>query len=548
MESSFLLEQELYKTHQKRNRLGYLTNPLSIFISVYFQRSLLEFDVRWYMALVLVVLGSILRILINEVFFEQWKKKVTWARALNFCCFFFIALGWSLHFSDVHHHYGPYSTNISYTLLIIAAFVAGSSTSLIADKMSYYTFVITLSLGTIGTYLSDPLSVNSFVVINIILYLFFSIGNYKLGHRQLVELIESQIRSKSESERLKNIINTVPGFVGLIDKDLVCYMVNQTTASFYPKLVGSKLGSVDPNSSWEKFVIDFMNSEKKSDVSEQRTLFNGEELHALLNVQKTPEGGAIIVSIVTTELVLAREKLKEQAAKAQYSARLASLGEMAAGIAHEINNPLTIIQGSANIMKKLIAAEPLDKENIKLLTDKVFETSDRISKTVRSLKALSRNGENDPMSLVSIPNMLKISTDLSETRFRQNQVELKIPQVVPEFSVIGREVQLSQVVVNLLGNALDAAKNQNEKWVEIRIENNKDWIDILVIDSGPGIPKEIQSKIMDPFFTTKDVNEGTGLGLSISKSILKDHNGELSLLPDESYTTFRMRLPQKKDF
>ena len=542
-----MLEQELHKTHQKRNRLGYITNPISIFISVYFQRALLEFDFRWYAALILVVVGAIFRVLVNEVFFEQWSKKIAWARVLNFCCFFFIALGWCLHFSDIHHHYGPFSTNISYTLLIIAAFVAGSSTSLIADKLSYYTFVITLSIGTIAVYLSDPLSINSFVVINIVLYFFFSLGNYKLGHKQLVELIESQIRSKSESERLKNIINTVPGFVGLINKDLVFYLANQATANLYPKLVGSKLGSIDPNSSWEKFVIDFMNSEKRSDVSEQRTLVDGEEMHALLNVQKTTEGGAIIVSIVTTELVLAREKLKEQQAKAQYSARLASLGEMAAGIAHEINNPLTIIQGSANIMKKLIDTEPLDKENLSILTGKIFETSDRISKTVRSLKALSRNGESDPMSVVSIPHMLKISTDLSEARFRQNQVELILPEVPSGLTVIGREVQLAQVIVNLLGNALDAAKKQKDKWVEIKIESSDDWFDILVTDSGAGIPKEIQSKIMDPFFTTKDVNEGTGLGLSISKSILKDHHGELSFLPDRPQTTFRVRLPQKKE-
>lgn len=546
MDNNLLVEDELHKTHHKRNRVGYFTNPLSLIVSVYFQSELLEFDVRWYAALILVLGGSALRILVGETFFDQWKRNVSWARNLNILTFFFIALGWSLHFADVHYHYGPSSNNVSYTLLIIAAFVAGSSTSLIADRSSYYTFVLTLIVGTVATFLSDPHWTNAFVVLNIILYAVFSLGNYKLGHQQLVELIESRIRSQSESERLKNIINTVPGFVGLIDKDLVCYMANQTTIDLYPKIIGAKIGTIDPDSGWENFIIQFMHSDKKSDVSEQQTVVNGEKLYALLNVTKTPEAGAIIVSIVTTELVLAREKLKEQEAKAHYSARLASLGEMAAGIAHEINNPLTIIQGSANIVKRLLDSEPLDKETLKLMNSKIYETSDRISKTIKSLKALSRNGENDPKTVVSIPHMLKICTDISESRFRQNRVDLKIPESIPEYSVIGREVQLSQVMVNLLGNALDAVKNLEEKWVEVRIEKNEEFIDLLVIDSGTGIPPEIQNKIMDPFFTTKDVNEGTGLGLSISKQIIKDHDGELSLLPDESHTTFRVRLPQKK--
>lgn len=545
MDNNLLVEDELHKTHRKRNRLGYYANPLSFLVSIYFQHSLLALDLRWYVALFLVSSGSLLRILIGEVFFDQWKNKVPWARGLSLLSFFMLGTGWSLHFLDVHFHYGAASNNVSYTLLIIAAFVAGSSTSLIADKSSYYTFVVTLTLGAIFTFLSDPQWTNAFVVLNILLYFFFSIGNYKLGHQQLVELIEARIKSQSETERLKNIIDTVPGFVGLIDKNQVVYMANQTTQKFYPRILGAKLGAIDPDSDWEKFVIDFMRSDKESDISEQHTKFHGETLYALLNVSKTLDGGAILVSIVTTELVLAREKLKEQEAKAHYSARLASLGEMAAGIAHEINNPLTIIQGSANIMKRLLDADPLDRETLKLMNSKVYETSDRISKTVKSLKALSRNGENDPKTVVSIPHMLKICTDISDSRFRQSRVDLKMPDSIPEYSVIGREVQLSQVMVNLLGNALDAVKNLDEKWVEIRIEKNADWIDLLIIDSGTGIPKEIQSKIMDPFFTTKDVNEGTGLGLSISKQIIKDHDGELALLPDEPHTTFRVRLPQK---
>jgi C4-dicarboxylate-specific signal transduction histidine kinase len=111
--------------------------------------------------------------------------------------------------------------------------------------------------------------------------------------------------------------------------------------------------------------------------------------------------------------------------------------------------------------------------------------------------------------------------------------------------VTGRDVQLSQVIVNLLSNASDAVKDLPVRKIEIALEKSDSQLDILFKDSGRGVPLEIRSRIMDPFFTTKEVNQGTGLGLSISKTIMQEHDGELSFLPEEKMTTFRMRLPMK---
>ena len=543
MDDTKLIENELHKIHQTRNRIGYLPNILSLLVSVYFQRAKLLTDDRWWAVIILVGLGTVLRILIGEMFFAQWSAKKRWAVVTNFFGFFFLALGWGLHFWDVQHHYGAAAQNVSYTLLIIVAFITGSSTSLLADKISYFTFVITLSVVVSLTYLLDPHSTNTYIVFNIILYLFFSLSNYKVSHSQLLELLASKLRISSEKERLTNIINAVPGFVGLLDKDLRCYMANQATLTLYPEIVGQKLGQLDPNSDWEKFVQTFMNTKKSSDIYEAHTVFEGQDIYALLNIQRMNDGGAIIVSIITTELVEAQKKLREQEAKAQYSAKLASLGEMAAGIAHEVNNPLTIIQGTASIIRRLVDETPMDVKTIKLLSEKMIETSERISKTVKSLKALSRNGDNDPKFNIAIQTVITQCVDISEQRFRQNGIELRLDKGSEDFYVYGREVQLSQVLINLINNSIDAIKTLDEKWISLSVRQENKSVIIEVKDSGLGISPEIQQKIMEPFFTTKDVNQGTGLGLSISKNIIQDHEGELSLFPKEKNTTFRIRLP-----
>ena len=534
-------EQELCRIHQSRNRMGYYLPTLTFIFSLYLQREKLVIDTVFITGTAFMLLGTFLRYWVGEFLFEKWKRKVKWVQILNLFTFFILGASWGLHFFDVFSHYGAGSENVFYLLIVIAGFITGASNSLVAHRPSYVVYVSTLIVGELIVYFF--FAKESYIIFNIILFFAFSYSTFKLSHQQLRDLIASQLRSVQENERLNGFINTVPGFVGLMDKNLVIYMANQATVDLYPGIIGRKIGDIDPHSEWEKFIIDFMSSDKKNDISEHHTLADGKDLYALLNVTKTDDGGAIIVSIITTELVQARNKIREQEAKAEYSTRLVSLGQMAAGIAHEVNNPLAIIQGSVTIIKKLVSTQPMDVDTIKTLADKVVETTNRIAKIIKSLKTLSRDGAKDPMEKVSIERILELSLDISGQKFKQNQIELKLPQTKEDLYVFGREVQLSQVMINLLSNAVDAVKTCSDPWVEIRIRKGESWIDLLVIDSGPGVPGEIQEKIMEPFFTTKDVNQGTGLGLSISKSIMREHKGELNLLPEEANTTFLIRFP-----
>jgi signal transduction histidine kinase len=239
--------------------------------------------------------------------------------------------------------------------------------------------------------------------------------------------------------------------------------------------------------------------------------------------------------------VLSEEVRQNQMQLAQ-SAKLSTLGQMAGGIAHEINNPLAVISGYAQqIAAQTERAEP-NVAKIRAQIGKVSDTIERIAKIVRGLRSFSREGDNLPLEVRPLGAILESTLDLCRERFRIHDVELRI-RTESQPQIRCRDVQISQVVLNLLQNAFDAVEGLPHKWVAIETRELGDLLEISVTDAGPGIPPEIADRIMDPFFTTKDVGKGTGLGLSISVGILADHGGRLWLDRTHAHTRFVAELP-----
>lgn len=536
-----LLKERLHNLHRSRNRVAYFVPTIIFFISLYIQNSDRDPGPVLFFQIGLMCTGLLIRVLVYEKFFKIWKEEKLWVRYLNVAGFLLLASAWGLHFVDIYLHYGPTSANVSYTMMIMVGYIAVAANTLTASRESYLTFVLPLALSVIGCHLLLSRSPDFTGISIMLLFLFISLTHYRVLHRQLIELISSQITSHLEKERLKSIINTVPGFAGIFRKDGVCTIVNESALNLYPDIVGKKIGQIDPTSKWESFILDFLASPRSFDVAQHSTSITGTEIHVLINIQKMEDGNAIVISVINTELVHARNKLRLQEAQSQYTAKLVSLGEMAAGIAHEVNNPLTIILGSANIVKKIADQDPVDRELLKTMADKIVTTSGRITRTIKSMRSLSRIADNDPMTNVSLKEVLDMVLDVSSPHLRNHGVELRLAADFHNVEVLGREIQISQVFMNLLNNAVDATKDQNEKWIEIKTVEEKDSVTLLISDSGPGIPKELHKKIMEPFFTTKDVNQGTGLGLSISRKIMQDHGGDLRLLPESPKTTFQLK-------
>lgn len=229
----------------------------------------------------------------------------------------------------------------------------------------------------------------------------------------------------------------------------------------------------------------------------------------------------------------------------QHASKMASLGEMAAGIAHEINNPLAIIQGKANQVIRAVDMIDFDKEKVKTDTMKIISTVERISNIINSLRSISRNAEIDSGKPEDVQKILEEVLSLSRERFKCNSVELRqnIIDIPNQLQIICRPSEISQVILNLLNNAFDAVSPLDEKWVELKAVISGPNIKIVVIDSGNGIPQPILEKLMQPFFTTKEIGKGTGLGLSISKKIIEKHQGKLYYDIESKNTCFIVEIP-----
>lgn len=240
--------------------------------------------------------------------------------------------------------------------------------------------------------------------------------------------------------------------------------------------------------------------------------------------------------------------LIEEKNTALHLGKLAELGEMASSVAHEINNPLAIISGTFAICKKNIVSKiGADDANFNKHADTIEKGINRVIKIVRSFQEFSRKGNNDSSSLNDCTTSL-----IFENCLNLISEKLKIAGVTLETSIEESHVfcdlgQIEQVLINLIINSSYEVKNHNDKWIRVASKVEGDFVEFSVTDSGNGIPKEIQEKLMRPFFTTKPVGQGTGLGLSICKKIVEEHGGEFKYDEKSPNTRFVFLLPKTKD-
>jgi|GEM_PF-2181368 len=226
--------------------------------------------------------------------------------------------------------------------------------------------------------------------------------------------------------------------------------------------------------------------------------------------------------------------------------KLAALGTMAGGIAHEINNPLTVIKGFGGQLERMIKRGKLDEESVANASKLIVKTSDRIAAIVRGLRVFSRDGSRDPFKQESVFEMIEDAKLFCAERMMKRQVKLKVEPPAENFFFDCRMVEIGQVIINLLNNAADAVGGTPDAWVLLKIERNssKNTVRISVKDSGKPIPDHIAKNLFTLFFTTKVVGEGTGLGLAICMGIAKGHHGTMSLVRSNGANEFILEIPE----
>ena len=241
-------------------------------------------------------------------------------------------------------------------------------------------------------------------------------------------------------------------------------------------------------------------------------------------------------------------ELEATRTQAVATARLSALGEMAAGVAHEVNNPLAIISGAASNLLRMTQRGDVSIPGLLKQIERITLTSDRIARIVKSLRHIARDDSQEDFREIPIAEIMEECLELCGEKFRVHSVRLEGPAIDRGISVRCREAQIGQVLLNLLQNAFDAVIDAHgERWVRLEAHVENGWVVLGVTDSGPGIAPEVRSRIMEPFVTTKPAGKGTGLGLSLSRSIAQAHSGTLELSEAPGHTCFLLTLPLTRE-
>lgn len=254
-----------------------------------------------------------------------------------------------------------------------------------------------------------------------------------------------------------------------------------------------------------------------------------------------------------------KQDLKDQESTAktlESSAKLAALGEIAAGIAHEINNPVAIVHGKAQLIWMQIEEakeenKPINLEELAEHNQHIIQTVNRIDKIINGLRYFVRDDVRNPLIWAQVDEIVENIQVLSVDRCRKNGVSVKINNSLPAgYEFYCKPTQISQVLINLINNSFDALKNQDKsyvKWIEVNCFERDTSLVFQVMDSGPGLPEEAKDKILKTFYTSKVTTKdsGMGIGLSIAKRIVQQHKGHISLLTDTEHTTFEITLPKE---
>ncbi|MBC7428026.1 MAG: PAS domain-containing sensor histidine kinase [Bacteriovorax sp.] len=342
---------------------------------------------------------------------------------------------------------------------------------------------------------------------------------------------EKTLAIKKDYERLGVIINLIPNTISWINRDMTYFGVNKALADSVgvspEEFVGKTIGFHTKERFFYEFATELFRSKSDTIYRELEARISGIDHTYLVSGTKLEDKDkAVVIGVDITEL----SKLKDHVS---FTQKLANLGEMFAGIIHDINNPLMMIEGNVRRIKKRVT----DEEANELLA-KIEMSSQKISKIVKGIKVYIRQDGDEDFVKENLGSIIDDALVICENKLKNHMVAVIIDPKVNKIEISCHFTQIFQVFVNLISNSVDAISDLQEKAIEINVTETENIVKIRFQDSGAGIPKDYQEKIFNAFFTTKDRGVGSGLGLSLCRKILEAHGGSLTIDNSAAHTTF----------
>jgi signal transduction histidine kinase len=360
-----------------------------------------------------------------------------------------------------------------------------------------------------------------------VMYLFFASRGHSSDLRTAFEFEQKLL---VENTKLQEVVDSVPGFMIIISEDGKWLHSSRSSQ----EMMNSK--------KLKNEIQDFLKSGQAKGIKELELTLQGEHCFVVsFERSSSVAGGVIVFGLPIDDLNEVRKELEIQKAKADYSARLAGIGVLASGVAHEINNPLAIISMNTETLGRKLAEFKVDESIWKKRTKTIVETVHRIATIIQSLQQLSRE-DVQPQSIdVDLNIIIKNVIDVSLERLKNIGAELHYDEQGP-LLVKGNHVDWGQVLISLVNNSFDAIKDTQERKITIDAKKVQDEIILEIQDTGEGISKEVEKQLFQPFFSTKPVGSGSGLGLSISRSIVMANDGSLTLVNAKNPTIFQIKI------
>jgi len=371
----------------------------------------------------------------------------------------------------------------------------------------------------------------------------------------MTKYMEVLKNSEDNEKMLHSILRNLPASVNLKDPSGRYTFVNDQFTDVFGIRKGDIIGKTDDHVFGELRAStireqDFKAISNKSSVRfEEQVEVDGKTMTfftakvPLLDSENAPR------SVCTISLDMSEKKLAEETVLAQQEqllriSKLSALGEMATGIAHEINTPLNAIIGNTDLLELLADKDKLNQRDVLQCAKDITSLVDAISKIIMGLRNLARMDSNGDFVKRSLQTMIRETLQVCQMNLRNHgvKVDLKLPDRPIEIDC--HPVQISQVLINLINNSVDAISKKTDRWICISVADKGHIVEIRQSDCGEGIPDDIADKIMTPFFTTKEAGRGTGMGLSISQSIIGLHHGKLFLDRSNDNTCFVIQLPK----